>query len=289
MIDAPFADPFFEQSIHRAMQHPFNQLFGRTTGLDVLDAFSESLPLTQPTGFIFHMSRCGSTLIAQMLSRLSDTMVLSEPQPLDGLLRLRRAGAFDDAAAMRRLRALVGAMARQGRGEPRSFVKFHAWHIVDVPFIARAFPRTPWVFAFREPRAVMRSQEKNPGAEVVPMTLDPRIAGVEPSAIGAVSPAEYCARMLASFCDAAIENAGNGRTRFVEHAGLPGAVFTVMLPLFGISPDPEETQRMLESATVDAKGKGEAFQSAAPAIPSAEIERLAAEWLDPPYAALRSR
>lgn len=287
VIDAPFTDPFFEQSAYRAMQHPFNQVFRRTTPLDILDAFPQALPGGEPTGFVFHMSRCGSTLIAQMLSRLSATIVLSEPQPLDGVLRLRRAGALDDESAVRRLRAMAGAMTTSRCGERRFFVKFHAWHVVDLPLIARAFPATPWVFAFREPRAVMRSQEKNPGAEVVPLTLDPRIAGVEANAIAAISPAEYCARMLASFCDAATANAGLGRTRFVEYAGLPGVVFDDVLPLFGVSPDAEETRRMLEIATIDAKSDGSAFHSAAPAKPSAEIDRLAAHWLDPLYAAMR--
>jgi hypothetical protein len=287
VIDAPFTDPFFEQSVHRAMQHPFNQVFRRTTPLGVLDAFPQTPPGGEPAGFVFHMSRCGSTLIAQMLSRLSDTIVLSEPQPLDGVLRLRRAGALDDESAVRRLRAMAGAMSTSRRGERRFFVKFHAWHAVELPLITRAFPATPWVFAFREPRAVMRSQEKNPGAEVVPLTLDPRIAGVEPNAIAAISPAEYCARMLAAFCDASIANAGLGRMRFMEYADLPGAVFTDVLPLFGVTPDAEETRRMLEIATVDAKSDGNAFHSEAPAKPSAEIDRLAEHWLDPLYAAMR--
>ena len=289
VIDERFTDPFFEQSAYRAMQHPFNQVFLRTTPLDVLDAFPQTLPDGEPTGFVFHMSRCGSTLIAQMLSRLSATIVLSEPQPLDGVLRLRRAGTLDDETTARRLRGMFAALCRPRRGERRSFVKFHAWHVVDVPLIARAFPATPWVFAFREPRAVMRSQEKNPGAEVVPLTIDPRIAGVEASALASISQAEYCARILAAFCDAALANAGRGRSRFVEYADLPGAVFTDVLPSFGVSPDADETRRMREIATIDAKGEGGAFQSATSLPqPSPEIERLASQWLDPLYAAMRA-
>jgi hypothetical protein len=289
VIDEPFTDPFFEQSAHRAMQHPFNQVFLRTTPLDVLDASPQTLPGGEPTGFVFHMSRCGSTLIAQMLSRLSDTIVLSEPQPLDGVLRLRRARALDDESTARRLRGMVAALCRPRRGERRSFVKFHAWHVVDLPLIARTFPATPWVFAFREPRAVMRSQEKNPGAEVVPLTIDPRVAGIEAGALASIAPMEYCARILAAFCDAALANAGRGRSRFVDYADLPGAVFTDVLPSFGVSPDADEMRRMHEIAMIDAKGEGGAFQSAtSPPRVSAEIERLASQWLGPVYAALRA-
>ena len=287
VIDAPFVDPFFEQSVYRAMQHPFNQVFLRTTPLNVLDAFPQTPPTGEPAGFVFHMSRCGSTLIAQMLSRLSDTIVLSEPQPLDAILRLRRAGLFDDEWAVRRLRATMGALTRACGGERRSFVKFHAWHVVDLPLIAQAFPATPWVFVFREPRAVMRSQEKNPGAEIVPLTLDPRIAGVDVRDLTSISPAEYCARVLSSFCDAALANARTGRSCFVDYAGLPGAVFSAVLPLFGVSPDADEVQRMIDVAAIDAKGDGGPYRSAANAETSGEIDGLASRWLDPVYAAMR--
>jgi hypothetical protein len=290
VVDAPFIEPFFEQSVHRAMQHPFNQVFLRTTPLEVLDALPQCEPDGEPTGFVFHMSRCGSTLIAQMLSRLSGTIMLSEPQPLDAVLRLRRAGALDDESTMRRLRGLVAALCRPHRGEYRSFVKFHAWHVVDVPLIARAFPATPWVFAFREPRAVVLSQQKDPGAEIVPLTIDLRIAGIEASAVASISPEEFCARMLAAFCRAALENAPSGRSHFVDYADLPGAVFRDVLPLFGVSPDADETRRLREIATIDAKGEGSPFPSATSTPrPSAEIERLAAHWLDPLYRSLRSR
>jgi hypothetical protein len=36
-----------------------------------------------PDGFVFHMSRCGSTLVAQMLAVVPDHVVVSEAEPLD--------------------------------------------------------------------------------------------------------------------------------------------------------------------------------------------------------------
>lgn len=286
VIDAPFADAFFEQTVHRAMQHPFNQVFARTTPFDILDALAETLPPIEPAGFVFHMSRCGSTLIAQMLSALADAIVLSEPQPLDGVLRLRRAGGLDDEATVPRFRAMVAALCGPHHGERRAFVKFHAWHVFDLPLIARAFPETPWVFAFREPRAVLRSQAKLPGAEIVPGTIDPLLAGVEPGALASVAPAEYCARMLAAFCVAALDNAAAGRTRFVAYESLPDTVFTEVLPFFGVTPTADETRRMRAVTTVDAKGEGSAFQPAVKPHVSPEIEQLAVQWLDPLYARL---
>ncbi len=288
VIDGPLGDAFFEQSVYRAMQHPFNGVFARTTPLAVLDAFGVS-PTVAPGGFVFHMSRSGSTLIAQMLARLSGTVVLSEPQPIDGVLRFLRAGVWDDETALRRFRALLGVLRRPHHGERRAFVKFHAWHVLELPFIARAFPETPWIFAFREPRAVLLSQEKDPGAEIIPWTLDPRRAGIEPAAIASMSQGEYCARMLAAFCEAALAHAAGGRSRFLDYAQLPDAVFSTVLPFFDVSPSPDETHRLHEAADFDVKHEGEAFRPERVSRVSAEVERLATLWLDPLYAALRER
>ncbi|HZY58394.1 MAG TPA: hypothetical protein VFE56_01445, partial [Candidatus Binataceae bacterium] len=82
--DLRFTAPFFEQTITAAMSHPFNLLFGVTTGLDALPPASFEL---RPAGLIFHMSRCGSTLASRMLAALPRNVVLSEPVPLDQVLR----------------------------------------------------------------------------------------------------------------------------------------------------------------------------------------------------------
>src|SRR5262249_57696026 len=80
-----FTDPFFEQTIATAMAHPFNLLFRPATQLRALAA--PATPELRPAGLIFHMSRCGSTLVAQMLAALAGNVVLSEPTPLDHVLR----------------------------------------------------------------------------------------------------------------------------------------------------------------------------------------------------------
>ena len=286
VLDEPFTAPFFEQTAHRAMQHPFNAAFTRTMPLAAVDELAAALPPLEPAGFVFHMSRCGSTLISQMLSRLSETLVLSEPQPLDGLLRLRRIGGWDDASAVRRFRGLLQMLCRPLREERRSFVKFQAWHVLELPLIAQAFPATPWIFAFREPRAVLRSQWKVAGSEIVPGALDPRSAGIEPAALPAVPQHEYGARVLAAFCEAALAHAPRGRALFVDYATLPDADFTGVLPFLGVAPTVDETARMHEVATIDAKWGG-AFVPATAPNASAEIESLAAQWLDPAYARLQ--
>ena len=283
-----FTAPFFEDDAHRVMQHPFNQVFARSTSLDVVDALRASAPGIAPAGFVFHMSRCGSTLISQMLSRLSDTIVVSEAQPLDALLRLRgRVPGLRDETLMQWLRGMTSALAQPRGGERRLFVKFNAWHVLELPFIASAFPAVPWVFVFREPRAVLASQARLPGPELFPESIDPVHLGIDAAAAHALVPEQYGARVIAAFCNAALRCAGIGRMHFVDYAGLPQAVFSDLLPFFGIEPAAEEIGCMRDVARHDVKARDDVFRPREADPRSAPgIEELASRWLDPPYAAL---
>ena len=89
----PLADPFFATDARRAAALPFNRLFRYRTGLDdFIDSAPDDAPA--PDGFIFHMSRCGSTLVSQMLAALPGVVALSEPAPLDIVLKLADAEPY---------------------------------------------------------------------------------------------------------------------------------------------------------------------------------------------------
>ena len=77
---------------------PFNLLFPRRTPVEVLTRWREERPGLAPTGFVFHLSRCGSTLVSQMLAALPQNVVLSEAGPINDALRahLRAPGVTDD-------------------------------------------------------------------------------------------------------------------------------------------------------------------------------------------------
>ncbi|HEY6235402.1 MAG TPA: hypothetical protein VIW69_09905 [Candidatus Elarobacter sp.] len=289
LVDAPFAEPFFEQSAEIAMRHPFNLAFGRRTPLASLDALHAHVPGMAPVGFVFHMSRCGSTLVAQMLARLSATIVLSEPQPLDALLRLRGCGVDDDTL-IRWFRTMVSALAERRDGEHPLFVKLYAWHVLELPFIARTYPNVPWIFVFREPREVLRSQVRSLGPEAVVGTIAPEYLGLDYAAGCAMPPAEYAARAVGAFCEAALRYPGSGRSAFLDYATLPDAVFSELLPFFGVDAGDADRARMRDAALLDSKESSTGLRARADdADSAAEIERLAAAWLDAPYAALRGR
>jgi hypothetical protein len=282
-VDDLSADPFFEQAADRAMRQPFNALFARRTPLGVLDALGDDAAASEPAGFVFHQSRSGSTLIARMLMQLADVVVLSEAQPLDALLHLRR--HVPDAVTPRRLRAMIYALTRAFGDRRRVVVKWNGWHALELPFLRSAFAHVPWVFAFREPRGLLESQERMLGPEAMPGTVDPRLLGItDPAELAAD---DYVARFLAALAEAALrERIDPGA--FVDYASLPETVFTQILPRFGISPSTAETAAMRAATARDAKQPSAAF---APREIAADPDRdaTARRWLDPLYVQLRAR
>src|SRR5258708_4780469 len=79
-------DPFFVETIEHSFRRPFNLVFRHQTPIEVLGEWQAVQPGLPPNGFIFHMSRCGSTLISQMLAALSQNVVISEAGPIDYVL-----------------------------------------------------------------------------------------------------------------------------------------------------------------------------------------------------------
>ena len=57
-------EPFFEETATRCLTKPFNRLFKYSTPIDALAGRLRDHPGLPPAGFIFHLSRCGSTLMS---------------------------------------------------------------------------------------------------------------------------------------------------------------------------------------------------------------------------------
>src|SRR6185369_5327085 len=134
-----------------------------------------------PQGFIFHMSRCGSTLVSRMLGSLPRSIVLSEAGPIDSVLRAGfRAPSLAEAEHVSWLRGMVSALGqRRAPDDNRLFIKFDSWSIVYLGLIERAFPEVPWLFVYRDPVEVMVSQMLRRGAHFVPGVIEPEIFGLD--------------------------------------------------------------------------------------------------------------
>lgn len=256
----PLQASFFGQDCLRLRALPFNALFACSTRLDdFLKAPRDHAHA--PDGFIFHMSRCGSTLVSQMLASVGDNVVVSEAEPLDTILQLR---AFDPRVSpqmhVEAVRAMVAALGRDRSGRSRrTFVKLDSWHTLALPLFRAAFPDTPWVFLYRDPIEVLVSQLRLRGRQVVPGIIPPEFLGFPPNG-SPVPNADYIARVLARICEAVIEHMSLGGGMLVEYDTLPEAVFTRVLPHFHVEFDAAERAAMLAASLRDAKSPQTVFQ-----------------------------
>jgi hypothetical protein len=241
-----FDEPFFADTVERALRRPFSLLFPRETPMDALDGIEPGL---EPNGFLFHASRSGSTLIAGLLASVPQHLVLSEPLPVDGVLRARAT----EAERVRWLRGIVAALGRLRRGDERAYVvKLDAWSIRSFGLVRRAFPHVPCAFIFRDPLQILVSHFRGRGAHMVPGAIDPGLFGLDAASVLRMPPEEYCARVLASIYRSALDHRDD-LALLVDYRELPDAVFDRILAEFGLECDAPELARMRELAAFDAK------------------------------------
>jgi hypothetical protein len=246
-------EPLYEGSLLSALYRPFNLLFRFRTPLADLARWSQHPPHVQPSGLIFHMSRCGSTLAAQMLASSPANIVVSEAGPIDAIVRIDGADVgYDDAAHTALLQAMVNAFGQvRGDGERRYFIKLDCWHAMALPLFRRAFPSTPWVFLYRDPAQVLVSQNRHRGVQMVPEIMPPGLFGLEPPDGAAAE--DYWAQVLGALCEAALGAYASGGGLVVNYRELPGALWTTILPHFGVAAADAEREAMARAADYDAK------------------------------------
>lgn len=261
-------------------RRPLNRFLDVRTPLEVLDAPLEPSARQPPVaGLVFHMSRCGSTLVSRMLGQIAGVVSLSEPRIVGDILRLGRFAPGLDPA--RQADWLRRAVARAGAGGERVVIKTEAGGLFGWDLLRRAFPETPWVFLHRDPLDVMLSQERQRSSEMMPIMLEAALP-LPPEQAQATDPDEHCARTLAALCDRAAETVAAGNGLAIAYEDLPGAVGDYIAPLFGLQPAGADLARMADVALRHAR-RGEAVfvderdarRAAAPARLVALADRLA--------------
>lgn len=281
-----FTHPFFNQTIETALQRPFSLFFRHQTNLDFLDALNSACPGLAPTGFIFHMSRCGSTLVAQMLAALPRALVISEAGPIDFVLSGGRTPATTEQRA-RWLSRLIGALGRpRDPGQANYFLKFDSWHILQLPLIRETFPQVPWVFLYRDPLDVLASHRHQTGAQMLPGTVFPPLLPLDGELLARMPLDEYGARVLARLCQAGLTYAREMGGTLLNYSQLPGAVESTLLPLWNIACGESDRQSLRQASQRDAKNPALPFEGRRSLPPSASAERLKAladQWLRPIY------
>ena len=281
-----FKDSFFEQTINQALRRPFSLLFRHQTPMEDLCELAVRRPGLPPTGFIFHMSRCGSTLVSQMFAALESSVVISEAPPIDQVLRAQFQNvAVDESVRVRWLRGVIHALGQRRTGHERHyFVKFDSWHILQLPLIVKAFPQVPWIFIYRDPVEVMVSHYRQCGAQMMPGIIAPEWLGLKTANFTSLE--EYCARVLGNICAATVAHHESGRGRLVHFRELPGAVPGSLLKFFGMECREDEISLMRHVTQFNAKTPSLTYEDDSAAKhreATDDLRQLAQEWIAGPY------
>jgi hypothetical protein len=251
-----FDDPFFDETIRRLQQS--EQYQSDLSHRPPLEA-GESL---EPIAFIFHMSRCGSTLFANCLRALDDAIVISEAQPCNAALTPYAEGVwpFDPAEWAserdRLLRSFVTCLGQRLKGsERRLFIKFTSWNSVRLEIVRALWPATPWIFLSRDPLEVMVSNlESRTGWMLLHESPAQAQAlfGWRDADPRAMSPEEYCARVLGQFCWT-VKRFETPRDVVVDYRDLNLGTVCRVLGILNIEPTAEEVARMAAQFGIYAK------------------------------------
>jgi hypothetical protein len=233
-------EPFFDDTVRASLRNPYARFSRRESPI------GPGEHTTAPSGFIFHVSRCGSTLVSQLLAA-AGYRVISEASPVDRVMQEGRADW---------LRWIVAAL---GAGRP-SFVKLDAWHIHQLPLVREAFPDTPWIFVYRNPAEVLISHRRSPGRHMLPGALDPRALAMAPDDITAVPRDAWPARVLEKICESALRHHDDPRGLFVDYRELPDAMWTAVARHFGLDLRDNEVARMRDASRFHAKNPAALFE-----------------------------
>ena len=258
MSDVSLTEPFFQQTVERAKSE--NQHRGELfTEFDALLQLEKLLDGVAPTGFIFHSSRCGSTLVANACRAITNSIVLSEANAIDKLVARfitdAPEGSVKESLYSVFLRGVVHALGQRRTGdEQHLFVKFACCSFAQIERIRRIWPRVPWVFLYRDPVETIVSNITT----APPWLLDndrrvlASIIDTSARAVEEMRIEELCARTIGSFY-ATAERVADHNAMLINYNELSVPVISRVLRFFKVSPSSEELEKIERGSRIYSK------------------------------------
>ncbi len=299
MSDVTLTEPFFQQTVERAKAEN-NQRGERFTEFDVLLQLEKLLESTPPTGFIFHSSRCGSTLVSNACRAITNSIVISEANAIDKLVARfitdAPEGSVKESIYSVFLRGVVHALGQRRSGsEQHLFVKFACCSVAQIERIKRIWPRVPWVFLYRDPVETIVSNLTS----IPPWLVDEdrrvlaSITGTSPTEVAEMRLEELCARTIGSLFSIAHRATGDN-SMLVNYNQLSVPVISSLLRFFKVSLSADEMSAIERGSRVYSKEASatRAFvaDSEAKNQRASDLTRQMAEtWAGEPYRLLEQK
>jgi hypothetical protein len=275
--------PFHEISVIAMRSRRFNRLFAVRTPLTPVFAASLQATALPVRGLIFHMSRCGSTLLAQALKAWRGVRVLSEPALLDQAITFALSGADPDWALFH---AVLAALAQPAAQDHCVAIKLDAWHALALAQIC-AHIAAPWLFVYREPLEVLVSHRAEPGRHTVPGALPEGWLAAPIDAADPLAMQQHSARVIGAICAAVVPHAKPDQ--LMNYSEFPDALRSRLPGWFGCDLGAADAQQILELLAHHSKRPYEPYhddRSAKRQAVDAQMRAAAERWITPHYAAL---
>jgi len=224
------------------------------------------------TAAVFHESRCGSTLTANLLASYDPVRhrVYSESGPPLQALKSVCGEAYEHCHASKAaavLRDVVYLMSRSDDArEERVFFKIQSAGTRNLDVFQTAFPETPYLFVYRDPVQVMMShlgKGSKRNANCVRQQRSGPPAAVErivrrhnsKSSARKLITEDYCAAHLASLTETVVQQHSDKQAIPVNYERLPEALYEDILPWLGLHVSDVHLKRMKLVATAYSKGR----------------------------------
>ena len=193
-----FTEPFFDDSIS-AIKRIDRKHFRSVSSLEMVNEWSSLLTSLQPSAIIFHVSRCGSTLLSQLLANDERNIVLSEVPFLDEILRLPYKNEnYSPGECLNYVQSAIKFYGQQRlASQEQLFIKTDSWHLHFYETLRKAYPNIPFILLYRNPAEVFQSQQKQRGLHAIPGMVEEKIFGI--SAVNTTDFDRHLAEVLSSY------------------------------------------------------------------------------------------
>ena len=255
-----FTEPFFDQTILKCHKLPVNsKIYRPVSSLDILPKWSGQIESIAPTAFIFHVSRCGSTLISQLLGLNTENIVLAEVPFIDELLRSGHAGKTGVSSLVKAAISLYGA--KRNEQNKRLFIKTDSWHIHFYKQLRELYPEVPFILLYRRPDEVIHSHQKKRGMQAVPGVIEPGVFNFIQEDIEGIGLDEYMAKVLETYFAAFISILKSDKLAIPVNYN-EGAIPIVkkIAGATGITLTTDDIESMVQRSSFHAKNPGEVFE-----------------------------
>ncbi|WP_281232240.1 sulfotransferase family protein [Flavobacterium gelatinilyticum] len=259
LSNVPFAEPFFDETLAKCKSHEYNSKTIKliSTAENVIE-WSKELVSVELKSLVFHVSRCGSTMLSQSLATSPENIMISEAPIVDQVLR---SDAFGPDKKSILLQAVIALLGQKRFPEQKNLIlKLDAWNIFYASFFRSVFPDIPFALLYRKPSEVLKSHQKMMGMHMVPNLIPPSVFGITSKEIQEISFRQYGALILEKYFQGFLDfYAEDKNVTMLDYDKGMKNVIERFISFIKVQYSDRELEKMIERLKQHSKNKNEAF------------------------------